>query len=116
MGKIITLSILIISIFCTGCEKNSDNNSVDFKFEATVINKGVDCGETFTISLKSMDTESAIQDGIYYADNLDFEFKVPGLKINLNCREPSDEELYPCTEMGISYPHVIVTDCTVKED
>ena len=115
MKQLIILSILITLIFLTQCEKNSDNNSDDFKYEATIINKGIDCEETSTISLKSIDTESDFQDGIYYADNLNLEFKVPGLKINLNCSEPSAEELYPCTDMGIAYPYVFIINSKVSE-
>ena len=112
------ISILIILLFITtSCEKENDNNTPEeFQYEATVINKGLDCGETFLISIKGLYNNSELEDGTYYADQLDSDFKVPGLKIYLNCREPDENEIYACTHMGPTYPHVIVTDCKIKED
>lgn len=111
-----TISILIILLFITNsCEKENDT-SEGFQYEATVIGKGMDCGETFVISLTGIDNNSEFEDGTYYADQLNSDFKVPGLKIYLNCREPNDNEIYACTHMGPTYPHVIVTDCKIKEE
>lgn len=98
-------------ILLTGCEQENNSDNVNaFPFKATVIDKGMDCGETFLISLKSIEGNSKIEDGTYYADSLDSDLKIPGLKIYLNCREPNEDELYPCTTMGPAYPHVIVTE------
>lgn len=107
------LSILTFVIFFISCEKDDDKVAPEgFQFEATVINKGMDCGETFIISLKSIETNSNIEDGTYYADKLNSDFKVTGLKIYLNCREPNNkDEIYACTMMGPTYPHVTVIDC-----
>ena len=112
------ISILITSIFfTTSCEKeNVVNTPEEYQYEATVINRGMDCGETFVISLKGIDNNLEFEDGNYYADQLGSDFKVPGLKIYLNCREPNENEIYACTHMGPTYPHVIVTDCKIKED
>jgi len=111
MKRFVLLSIIASLIYMSSCEKENDTNiSDDFQFEATVINKGMDCGETFIISLKSRNANSDIEDGTYYADQLDSDFKIPGLIIYLNCREPNDSELYACTMMGPTYPHIIVTD------
>jgi len=111
------ISILITLFITTSCEKENDiNTSEEFQYEATVINKGMDCDETFVISLKKIDDNSEFEDGTYYADQLGSDFKVPGLKIYLNCREPNENEIYACTHMGPAYPHVIVTDCKIKED
>lgn len=102
--------MLIMGVLFASCEKDEDKvASENFKFEATVLNRGSDCGEIFIISLKNIETGSDIDDGIYYADNLDSEYKVQGLKIYLNCREPKDDEIYACTHMGPTYPHVFVT-------
>ncbi len=116
MKQRVFLSILITVNFLISCEKDNNSKDIDsFQFEATVINKGMDCGETFIISLKSIDTDSNIEDGTYYADNLKSDFKVPGLKIYLNCREPNNDELYPCTTVGITYPHVIVVNSKIYD-
>jgi hypothetical protein len=111
MKRFIVLSTLISIVILFSCEKENEiQDSNEFQFEATVIGKGLDCGETFLISLKSLDDNTDIANGTYYADQLDSDLKIAGLKIYLNCRKPSDTELYACTAMGPSYPHVIVTD------
>ena len=116
MKRFSILSILISVLCITSCEKeNDDNTSEEFQYEATVINKGMDCGETFVISLKRIADNLEFEDGTYYADQLDSDFKVPGLKIYLNCREPYDSEIYACTMMGPTYPHLIVTKCKRQE-
>jgi len=116
MKRFAILSILISVLCIISCEKENDNNiSEEFQYEATVVNKGMDCGETFVISLKKIADNAEFEDGTYYADQLDSEFKVPDLKIYLNCREPNDNETYACTMMGPTYPHLIVTDCKRQE-
>lgn len=109
MKNFIILSMLTFGVFFAGCEKDDDKVATEkFKFEATVLGTGMDCGETFIISLKNLGANSDIEDGIYYADNLAPEHKVQGLQIYLNCRVPNDGEFYACTTMGPGYPHVFV--------
>jgi hypothetical protein len=104
-------------IIQAGCEKDKDEDQIssDFKFKATVLSMGLDCGDTFTISLENLDSDSDIEDGIYYADNLPAEYKEEGVLIYLNCREPNEEEVYACTTLGPSYPHIIVTNSLLVE-
>ncbi len=117
MKNLLILSVLTFGVFLSGCEKEDDKIiKENFKFEATVLNKGLDCGETFIISLKNFETSSEFEDGIYYADNLDPEFKEQGLKIYLNCRHPNDDEVYACTTLGPSYPHLIVINSSKAEE
>lgn len=117
MKRFVILPILITVSFLVGCDTGNETDEIDsFQFEAKVISKGLDCGETFIISLQSRDEDSNIEDGTYYADNLDSDFKVSGLKILLNCREPNNDELYACTMMGPTYPHVIVIDCKIIDE
>ncbi|MFZ7133390.1 MAG: hypothetical protein ACOWWR_13640 [Eubacteriales bacterium] len=117
MKKLIILSILTIGVFLAGCEKDDDEATKEhFEFEATVIGKGQDCGETFIISLKNLVASSELEDGIYYADNLDSEYKEQGLKIYLNCREPNVDEIYACTTLGPTYPHLIVINSSKAEE
>lgn len=107
---LIYLAILFGFTFI-GCEKETDSeNEKEYQFEATVIGKGLDCGDTYLIDLKITIGNSDIVEGTYYADDLSSDLKVVGLKIKLNCRKPNDDELYVCTTMGPSYSHVIVID------
>ncbi|PKP34796.1 MAG: hypothetical protein CVU00_05190 [Bacteroidetes bacterium HGW-Bacteroidetes-17] len=116
MKQIAFLLILFSTSLIISCEKQDDAKGNDFQFEATVRNKRLDCGETIIIELKNISGNSEIADGIYYADNLDSEFKEPGLKIELNCREHNNDEVYACTTMGPTYPHVIVIDSKTGQE
>jgi len=109
MKNLIILSILTFGFLFLSCDKDEDELSKEnFKFEATVLSVGMDCGETFIISLKNIESSSELGDGIYYADNLGSEYKEQGLKIYLNCREPNGDEVYACTTLGPTYPHLVV--------
>ncbi|MCT4643466.1 MAG: hypothetical protein N4A74_00660 [Carboxylicivirga sp.] len=106
------LGFLLLTFSLTlllSCEKEED--IYDFQFEATVIGKGSDCGDTYLISLKNRGGSTSIIDGIYYADQLKSEFKVSGLKLYLNGRKPYDNEMHACSTLGIPYPHIVITDC-----
>jgi hypothetical protein len=118
MKRFIVLSILISGSLLLSCEKdNNTGNKNNFQFETTVISQGINCGETFIIALKSSNNDSDIENGRYYANNFDSDFKVPELKIYLNCREPNnDDEFFACTMIGSTYPHVIVTNCKKVEE
>ena len=117
MKMLILLSILTFGVLLASCDKDNDEATKEnFKFEATVLTKGLDCGETFIISLKNIESSSELEDGIYYADNLSPEYKEPGLKIYLNCREPNDDEIFACTTLGPSYPHLIVIKSSQAEE
>lgn len=111
MKRLIILPIIYLGLLLSSCNKEDNNISKDnFQYEATVIGQGMDCGETFTISLKSIKTNTDFEDGTYYADNLSSDLKVEGLKIYLNCRELNNDEIYACTMWGPTYPHVFVTE------
>lgn len=112
MRKILINSLLFFYLISASCDKA--DIEINFKYEATVLGKGIDCGNTFVIELKNID-ETDIADGIYYADNLNEDFKIDGFKILLNCRSPQNEELYPCTTLGFGYSHVFVTE-VIKKD
>lgn len=116
MKQLLVLSILAYSLLA-GCEKDKDEDQIssDFKFKATVLSMGLDCGDTFTISLENLDSDSDFEDGIYYADNLPAEYKEEGVLIYLNCREPNEEEVYACTTLGPAYPHIVVTNSLLVE-
>lgn len=87
-------------------------SSIDtFNFAGWVRYEGLDCFGAFVIYIYGFDKNSNIQDGMYYADRLSSEFKIPGLKVQLNCREPAPGELYPCSMRGPTFLHVIITGC-----
>jgi hypothetical protein len=122
MKRFVIISIFTSALWIIGCEKENNNEkeienniSEEFHYEATVLRQGMDCGETYLISLKSIVSNSDLEDGTYYADKLDSDFKVQGLKIYLNCRKPNASEWYACTMMGPSFPHVVVTNCQKQE-
>ncbi len=105
-----SLSIILLclsGLVLTTCEKDR----TEYDFEAIVLSIGMDCGDTWIISLTNLNGDPEIADNTYYADNLPDEFKTEGLEIKLNCREPGNDELYACTTLGPTYPHIIVTEC-----
>lgn len=117
MKSLFLLSIFTFGILLSGCDKEDDNiNNSNFEYKATVKSQGLDCGETYIISIESIDSDADIANGNYYADSLDSDLKVEGLIIYLNCRKPNEDELYACTTLGPTYSHVIVTDSKIAED
>ncbi len=117
MNRFVFFIVMLSLISLTCCEKEHEpDDASSFLFEATVMGNGLDCGETYLISLTQRGSNSDIEDGMYYAYQLDPEFKEPGLKVYLNCRQPNDSELQACTMMGPTYQHLIVIDCKRKED
>jgi len=104
--------LLVISFGATStsCENDTDFIEIDYQFEATVIGKGLDCGDTYLIDLKKVMGDSKIANGTYYADKLPPQLKVAGLKIRLNSRKSTNQDLYACTIMGPGYSHGIVID------
>jgi hypothetical protein len=107
----IIISFVLLALF-SGCEKSS--SETDFQFNATVVGKGMDCGDSYLIDIINVSGNGEISDGRYYADNLSPDYKVAELEIDLNCRLPSDDEIYACTTMGPAYPHIIVLEVQTK--
>ena len=105
MKKAIRILVLLFFIVLINCD---EDKVIDYQFEATVLGQGIDCGETYLINLTNISGITEITGGTYYADNLPSDLKIIGINIVLNCRLPNDEEVYACTDMGPSYPHVFV--------
>jgi hypothetical protein len=108
--KIIFIFVFIVLSFNCSCDKN-DNKEIKYCFDAKVIGKGIDCGDTFLIDLKNLTDNSGLENSIYYAFELPSEFKVVNIEIQLNCRLPNENEDVACTTLGASHPHLIVTEC-----
>lgn len=106
--KNLSLFLFFLSgLVFTTCEKDR----TEYDFEAIVLSIGTDCGDTWLISLTNLNGDPEIADNTYYADNLPEEFKFEGFEIKLNCRKPGNDEFYPCTTLGPTYPHIVVTEC-----
>ena len=103
---IIGLTFLLIS-----CSEESTTNYED-QTNATVLGKGLDCGDSFLIEFD--DTVTELPENafgkIYYADNLPENLKIEGKRIYIEFRGPKDGEFMVCTAVGPSYPHIIITN------
>jgi len=108
MKKIILILIGLNFIFIS-CNKNEKETN-EKSFNATVIGKGLDCGNSFLIKLN--DDISGLQenafDNTFYEINLPDEFKIEGKKIYVEFREPEKGELMVCTTMGSGYPQIYI--------
>ena len=107
MKKIVTIIAILALSQIFGCKKVEH---LTYLNTAIVLEKGLDCGETYLIEIESDETSKRRLPNVYYADLLPEEFKIKGLKIQLNYREPTTDEMYICTEMAFYYPHIIVID------
>gem|GEM_PF-3391126 len=119
------LKIAILSIVLIGCgsddnvvvNNNNDNNNsstddsiVEDVFNAKVLYIGIDCGDTFLIQFNdnAINVPENYTDNIFYAINLPEEYKIEGLDINVNFREPYEEETMVCSMMGFGYPQIFI--------
>ena len=80
----------------------------------TVLGKGIDCGDTYLIQfeerLAEVEKYTETNSEIYYADRLPDEFKINDLHLLIKFRNPTMDELYPCSTLGPTYPHIIVIE------
>ncbi len=117
--KAITQLFLLTALFLLfSCQKETNTSSLPF--EAIIMGEGVDCGTTFLIEIQNdvseIEAVTGLQDRIYYADDLATDLKQKDLHIQLEVRNPNVSELYPCTTLGIPYPHVIVLEAFKIEE
>ena len=115
MKRLFYLSVVLCGVLLLSCKE--DPVTVDtYQYEATVVGRGSDCGDLFTIALKRIDTDTTFEDGTYYADNLSADFQEAGVKLYINARVPNDDELVACTTMGPAYPHLFITKSKKAQD
>lgn len=112
LSIILGLSFLFIS-----CHKNlyiTDDNlsvTVDTVNNATVLGRSISCGNLFLIKfdddvyLLPINTS----DNIFYGINLPKKYKIKGIRIKVEFREPFNDEVKPCKAMGRSYPQIYIT-------
>jgi len=104
---IIILGLALIIVSC----KVINNLSDDTLYNVTVLGRGMDCGNSFLIKFEDDDLGLPRNtfDSIFYEINLPKKYKIKGLKIRVNIRDPRNDELKFCTAMGPSYPQIYVT-------
>jgi hypothetical protein len=98
-------TLLILVFILASCKKEESTN-------ATVLGKGIDCGDAYLLKLKegvSGLPENNI-DNTFYEINLPEEYKVEGKKVNIEFREPENEEIMLCTTAGPGYAQIYITE------
>ena len=88
-----------------------DNENVyDEYFNAIVIGKGLDCGNSFLIQFDNDVTGLPSPYRVYYEINLPEKYKIKNERISVKFRVPNDDEIMVCTTMGAGYPHIYIVD------
>ncbi|RXJ45771.1 hypothetical protein [Gelidibacter gilvus] len=108
--KMLLIAIMTFTFY--SCNNVDDNNEL---FNAVVIGKGLDCGDSFLIKFNenSPGLPSSI-DNTYYEINLPNEFKVAGKEIVVDFRKPKENEYFPCTTLGIGYNLIYIISAKSK--
>ncbi|MCK4661615.1 MAG: hypothetical protein KAT68_02015 [Bacteroidales bacterium] len=108
MKKVILL-IIGLTFLILSCNKN-EKETDDLLYNATVLGKGLDCGNSFLIKFNDdvIGLSENNSDNTFYEINLSEEYKIEGKKIKVEFREPEQGELMVCTTMGIGYPQVFI--------
>jgi hypothetical protein len=105
--KIILLIMSIMFLF--SCEKDITPVQDDY-FKVMVLGKGIDCGDVYLVEfveeLEKVELITESHRTIYYGDDLPDEFKQDRIVLQIKFRQPTPEELYPCTTLGPGYPHI----------
>jgi|LakMenEpi03Aug12_release.lakeMendotaPanAssembly.Ray.scaffolds.fasta_scaffold499856_2 hypothetical protein len=98
--------IALILLTLISCEKSVNKRA----FNATVIGKGLDCGNSFLLQFdrNAVGVPMNYFDNIFYEINLPDKFKVAGKQINLIFREPVNDEIMVCTMAGPGYPQIYI--------
>lgn len=107
MKKNILIIIGLISLTIS-CDNDEMNNYI---FNATVIEKGLDCGNSFLIKFNNGVIGLPVNnfDNTFYEINLPEKYKTEGKKIKVEFREPKNNEAMACTTLGIGYPQIYIT-------
>lgn len=115
MNNSTSIFIALIFIFMS-CDKSDDdtgkceNSLEETEFNATVLGPGQDCGDSFLIQFND-DVEGVPENpsfNTFYELNLPSEYKLAGLEIYAEFREPEMEELIICTHEGFSFPLIYI--------
>lgn len=108
--KRINLIIIGLTFLIISCSEKVTEIYED-PFNATVLRQGMDCGKAFLIQFNDNVSGLPIntRDNIFYAINLPEEYKINGMKIKVEFREPFNNEIMVCTAMGPGYPQIYIT-------
>lgn len=112
---------ILISTLFFACISDSGKNK-NGKYSANVIGKGMDCGGTYLIQFTEkinevytrlgLDSSKEYSGNIFYADQLPEKFQKENTNIRIEFRSQSQNESYPCTALGPSYSHIVITNAT----
>ena len=107
MNRIFFVVIGLLFILIS-CSKNDANRNT---FNAKVIGKGIDCGNSYLLKFNDdvFGLPENVFDNVFYEINLPEEFKVDGKEIYVEFREPDNDEIMVCTMAGPGYPQVVIT-------
>ena len=99
-------AILILSfLLLISC----DNEEVESQWvDVTVISEAVDCRENWIIRYENPVPEEGLER--FQEIGLPSEYKIEDLELRLKIRDPRNEEMFPCTTAGISYPFKIILE------
>jgi hypothetical protein len=101
---------MFISLIFIGCSKDKSD---DVFYDAIVLQKGTDCGESYLIKFDDdimKNSLSSDDDRTYYEINLPQEYKVEGKRIKVQFRQPTADELMLCTMMDFSFSQIYITN------
>ncbi|HKJ48555.1 MAG TPA: hypothetical protein VJ973_05670 [Christiangramia sp.] len=108
--KLRLLSILIPGIcLFSSCE----NEEIEAQWvDVTIIGEAVDCKENWIVRYENPLAEDEFDR--FQEIGLPSEYKNEGLELMLKIRDPKNEELFPCTAVGISYPFKVILEANRK--
>lgn len=103
-----TLILFLFTILLYSCDDRDKNERV---YNAIVLGKGMDCGETYLIEFDNNVSELPENsfDNVYYAINLPEEYKIEGKEIYVEFRIPENDEIMVCTFLGPTFPQIYIT-------
>ena len=110
--KKISLILIGFTFLLISCNNDDDNIEL---FDAVVIGKGLDCGDSFLIKFNENITglPNTI-DNTFYTINLPNEFKEEGKEIKIDFREPINNEFLLCTTLGPGYNAIYIITAKSK--
>ena len=100
-----------------GCNKEESvqpNPIPSLVSNATVMYRGLDCGNSYLIKFNANVTgvPQNFTDNVFYEINLPNQYKVNGLPLNVTFRQPSNNELMNCSSLGLAYPQIFIETAT----
>jgi hypothetical protein len=85
-------------------------DSTDIDFNATVLEKGLDCGNSFLIQFDEGVTGLPSSYRLYYEINLPENYKIKNERVSIKFRTPQNDEIMVCTAMGPAYPQIYIVE------